>query len=42
MAEIKELHYIPGEEPQVSKPLDRYLAPLRKGVVSTWLNDNLS
>lgn len=41
MAENKDLHYIPGEEPQVSKPLDRYLPPLREGVVSAWLDDNL-
>jgi len=41
MAELKELHYIPGERSRANKPLDRYLPPLRKGVIGTWLDNNL-
>jgi hypothetical protein len=41
MSEIFEYHYIPGETIKGNKPLDRYLPPVRLGVVSKWLGSNV-
>ncbi len=37
-----QIHYIPGEKPEKDTPLDRYLPPFHRHVVSKWLADNIS
>jgi len=41
MSDIFDNYYIPGETSKGNKPLDRYLPPVRNGVVSTWLDANV-
>ncbi len=36
-----DTYYIPGEKIQGNYPLDRYLPPIKKGIVSTWLKNNV-
>ncbi len=38
---LAESHYIPGEKPLQSHPLDRFLPPIYKQVVPQWLKDRI-
>jgi len=41
MSVDNEIHYNPGSKPSVSSPLDRFLPPIRSGVGSDWLSENI-